>query len=410
MKRRLLVLAARNLARHRRRTILTGLIVVVGTVATTMTAGFVEQSFRGLREATIRGQGGEIRVIDARAAGKTDDEAASTYLAGWRDVAAIAREDSRVASAAPRLAFFGLAARGEKSIPFLGTGVVPELEKGTSFTGEVVAEGRFLPDAAADDAMAGTGLLRALGGRVGETVTVMTTTADGALNASDENVVARLEYPIREVDDRLLVLTFDSASRLLKAEGKASAVLLNLAPGADEEAVATSLRERFRLRGRAVAVRTWMETASFYRQVRMLYVAIFGFTGLVLATVVVLAAANTMTMSVMERTREIGTLLALGMERAQVRALFLFEGLLLGLLGSAVGTVAALVLSAGLNAARISMPPPPGGARGLVLHVDFVPGAFLAGLVLMTATLVLASWWPARRAARLDPVEALAHV
>ena len=410
MTRRLLVLAARNLSRHSRRTLLTGLIVVVGYAATAMTAGFVAQSFRGLREATIRGQGGEIRILDARAAGKTDDEATSILLARWEEVASVAREDPRVRGASPRLSFFGLAVRGEKSIPYLGSGVVPAAEKGASFVPEIVAEGNFLPDATADDAMAGTGLLRALGGKVGEPITVMTTTADGALNAVDATVVARLEYPIREVDDRLLVLPFAAAARLLRAEGKASSVLLQLAPGTDEEEVALSLRERLRSRGRDVLVRTWVETASFYRQVKLLYAAIFGFTGLVLATVVVLAAANTMTMSVLERTREIGMLLALGMERRHVRGLFLLEGLLLGLAGSLGGAVGSVLLRAALNAARLSMPPPPGGARGMVLHVDFIPEAYVVGLLLMTLTLVAASWWPARRAARLDPVEALAHV
>ena len=62
-------LAARNLLRHSRRTVLTGSIVVVGYVAATMTAGFVAQTFRGLRDITIRGQGGHLRVLASAAAG-----------------------------------------------------------------------------------------------------------------------------------------------------------------------------------------------------------------------------------------------------------------------------------------------------------------------------------------------------
>jgi ABC-type antimicrobial peptide transport system permease subunit len=56
------------------------------------------------------------------------------------------------------------------------------------------------------------------------------------------------------------------------------------------------------------------------------------------------------------------------------------------------------------------LPPPPGGTRGNLLHVDFIPIAFGIGFAVMTTTLLVAAWWPARRAARLDPVEALAHV
>ena len=143
---------------------------------------------------------------------------------------------------------------------------------------------------------------------------------------------------------------------------------------------------------------------------KLLYVSIFFFMGLILATVVILATANTMTMSVFERTREIGTLLAIGMERSAVRALFLREGLLMGLAGSVLGGVASLLLRAALNASGIELPPPPGGTHGAPLHVDFIPLAYLIGFVMMTSTLLLASWWPARRAAKLDPVEAIAHV
>lgn len=157
-------------------------------------------------------------------------------------------------------------------------------------------------------------------------------------------------------------------------------------------------------------MKTWIESAPFYVAVRRLYAAIFLFTGLVLATVVILAAANTMTMSVFERTREIGTLLAIGMERRQVRNLFLAEGLLMGLGGSLAGAVGSLLIRAAINAAEINLPPPPGATSGGVLHVELIPAAFLVGFVLMTVTLLAASWWPARRAARLDPVEALTHV
>ena len=403
-------LAARNLLRHRRRTVLTGSIVVVGYVAATMTAGFIAQTFRGLEEITIRGQGGHLRVVAAAAEGKSDEEAATLLL---EDAARLTREVAAspdVAQAMPRLTFFGLVAHGEKSLGYMGTGTVPALERKATLASEAVAEGQFLSDPEADEVMLGGGLARALGATVGDLVTVMTTTPDGGLNAVDASVVAVLRWPVKELDERILFLPYASAARLLKAEGRASSIAVTLRPGVDLKAAARALRERLGRGPEATAVKTWIENAPFYVAVRRLYAAIFLFTGLVLATVVVLAAANTMTMSVFERTREVGTLLAIGMERGQVRNLFLAEGLLMGLAGSFVGAVASLLLRAALNAARIELPPPPGSTSGGVLHVELIPLAFAVGFVLMTATLLVASWWPARRAARLDPVEALAHV
>jgi putative ABC transport system permease protein len=403
-------LAARNLLRHLRRTLLTGSIVVVGFVAVTMTAGFVSQTFSSLKAATIRGTGGHLRLLDPRAAGKTDDEAAVLLLDDWQGLAALVKRDPRVVQAMPKLAFFGLVAKGEKSAPYMGTGTIPALEKNASLASDTVVSGAFLSDPDADEVMLGSGIARAIGAKAGELVTVMATTPDGALNAVDASVDAVLSYPIKEIDDRLLFLPYASASRLLKSEGKANTLVVLLKDDADVDAAARDLSRGLAAAGRPVVVKTWLETAAFYKQVRLLYIAIFFFMGLVLSTVVILATANTMTMSVFERTREIGTLLAIGMERGQVRTLFLLEGFLLGVAGSGVGSIVSFLLRLALNASGIMLPPPPGGTRGNVLHVDFIPLAYGTGIAIMSATLLVAAWWPARRAARLNPVEALGHV
>jgi putative ABC transport system permease protein len=403
-------LAARNLLRHLRRTLLTGSIVVVGFVAVTMTAGFVSQTFSSLKAATIRGTGGHLRLLDPRAAGKTDDEAAVLLLDDWQGLAAVVKMDPRVVQAMPKLSFFGLVANGEKSAPYMGTGTIPALEKNASLASDTVVSGAFLSDPNADEVMLGSGLARAIGARAGELVTVMATTPDGALNAVDASVGAVLSYPIKEIDDRLLFLPYASASKLLKSEGKANMLVVLLRDDADVDVVARDLSRNLAAAGRPVVIKTWLETAAFYKQVKLLYIAIFFFMGLVLSTVVILATANTMTMSVFERTREIGTLLAIGMERGQIRTLFLLEGFLLGVVGSGVGSVVSFVLRLALNASGIMLPPPPGGTRGNVLHVDFIPLAYLTGIAIMSLTLLVAAWWPARRASRLNPVEALGHV
>ncbi|HEY3349666.1 MAG TPA: FtsX-like permease family protein [Thermoanaerobaculia bacterium] len=407
---RWVLLAARNLLRHRRRTFLTGSIVVVGFVAVTMTAGFVSQTFSALKSATIRGGGGHLRILDARAAGKTDDEAATILLDDWPGLSDALARDPRVAQAMPKLSFFGLAVKGDKSAAYLGTGTIPALEKKGSLAAETVQSGAFFENADANEIMLGTGLARAIDAKVGDLVTVMTTTPEGGINAVDATVAAVLAYPIKELDDRILYMPFAAAARLLKAEGKANSVVVLLKDDRDTELEAVEIPKALAARGRPVALKTWLDTATFYKQVKLLYISIFFFMGLVLSVVVILATANTMTMSVFERTREIGTLLAIGMERGSIRTLFLLEGILLGLIGSGVGAALSVLLRAALNASGIMLPPPPGATRGNVLHVDFIPLAYGIGFAVMSITLLVAAWWPARRASRLNPVEALGHV
>jgi putative ABC transport system permease protein len=368
------------------------------------------QTFDALRKTTVDTLGGEIRLLDPRAAGKTDEEAQAYLLDDWEGLARLVRKDPRVVRILPKLSFFGLAVKGDRSAAYMGTGTDPALEREAGFLPQMVVAGSFPDSPDGDEVVLGAGLARALGARAGDLVTVMTTMADGSLNAVDATVAAILQYPIREIDDRVLFMPYRAAARLLGAEGKASVLAVRLAETRETDDVAREIAVAARAAGRPVAVRTWLETAAFYKQVRLLYVGIFLFTGLVLAVVVILAVANTMTMSVFERTREIGTLLAIGMERHRVRRLFLHEGLLLALAGTLVGAALSLLLRSVLNASGIEMPPPPGGTRNILLHIRFFPVAYAAGFLLMTITLLAASWWPARRAARLNPVEALAHV
>ena len=134
--------------------------------------------------------------------------------------------------------------------------------------------------------MLGSGLARSLGAKAGDLVTVMTTTPDGALNAVDAAVMAIVQYPIKEVDDRLLFLPYRAAARLLKVGGEGR----TFSPSVSQRrARQTTPPEAFAAAARAAGTatwrsKTWLETAAFYKQVRLLYVGIFLFTGLVLAT------------------------------------------------------------------------------------------------------------------------------
>jgi putative ABC transport system permease protein len=117
-----------------------------------------------------------------------------------------------------------------------------------------------------------------------------------------------------------------------------------------------------------------------------------------------------MTMAAAERTREIGTLRAIGTPPETVRRMFVAEGLVLAVAGCLAGAALALLVRQGLNASHIMLPPPPGASHGTPIHVAFFPLTYLAGFAAMLATLAAASYFPARRASRIPIVDALAHV
>ena len=409
-------LALRNLARNRRRTLLSLAVVAAGTAALVVTAGFVRFSFDGLREAMIHGGLGHLEVADAAAAaarGAALDRAPAPALADWREVRASLEALPHVVAVGANLHLMGLAQTAAgRSASFVGIGAEPERERRMGFevrlrAGADLAEGE--PAAGADRALLARGLAESLGVGPGDVVTLVATTPEGTLNALDVTVSGLVTTGVAELDTRYLKLPLASAQRLAQTD-----LVSNLLIGLDRTSATAGALAAARavVAGRAapLAVTPWPERAPFYGQVRDLYVGIFVFLGAIVVVLVVLAASNTLVMSILERVREIGTLRAIGTGRGQIAALLVCEAAWLGALGALAGAALGLAAVLGLNAAGLKMPPPPGAVDPIDLKLALVPEAFAGAALLMTAVLVLAALVPAVRAARRTIVDALGHV
>jgi putative ABC transport system permease protein len=402
-------LAWRNLVRQKRRTLLMGSVVAFGFAAFALAGGFIAQSFEGLKEGTIQSIG-HLQVVDRRAVTQTEDATLEFGLKDAGRARAIAARDPAVAAVLPRIEFVGLATNGAKSVPYLGVGVDPGPEARATLAGDLVVAGRYPASAEGEDVVLGTGLASALGAKTGDRVTLMATTPDGSLNAVDGVVSGLVDVRIKELNDRYLAAGIGLVSRLVETSETVSKLVIFLRKNADEKQAAERLERALTEAGFPIAVRHWEDLAAFYGQVKLLYIGIFGFVGAVLVVIVILSAAIVMTMSVSERTREIGTLRAIGTRPGRIQAMFLTEGVLLALAGCVAGALVALVIRAALNASGIILPPPPGATHGLPINVKFYPLAYAAGIAAMVGTMLVASWFPARRASRIPIVDALTHV
>lgn len=402
-------IAVRNLLRQKRRTALMGAVVAFGFAAFALAGGFVAQTFDALREGTIRTVG-QLQVIDRRALTGSEE---TTLEFGLQDAARAREIASRVdgvASVLPRIDFVGLATNGSRSVPYLGVGVDPGPEAAATYAKELIASGRYLSGDGGDGVILGTGLASSLGARVGDRITLMATTPDGSLNAVDGVVVGLADVHIKELNDRYLAAGMGLVERLLQSAETVSKLVIFLKPHADEAETARRLEKALLSAGYPIAIRHWRELATFYEQVKLLYIGIFGFVGTVLVVIVILSSAIVMTMAVTERTREIGTLRAIGTRPSGVRKMFLIEGVAIAFSGCVAGAIFALIIRSVLNASGIVLPPAPGATHGMPINVRFYPLAYEAGLLAMVATMGIASYFPARRASRISIVEALAHV
>jgi len=408
-------LALRNLTRNPRRTALSLAVVASGAAAIVLTAGFVRFSFDGLREAMIHGGLGHLEVAVAaevgRRSGGTLDRAPS--LGGWRELRAEIERLPRVAAVGANLHVMGLVQRADgAAVSFAGVGVEPDRERAMGFVTKLragVPLPASPPAAGADVAQLAVGLAESLGVDVGDSLTLLTARADGMLSALDVRVAGLFTTGVAELDTRLLKLPLASAMRLAETD-EVSNLLVGLDDTRDTAAALAAVERLVAGRDPALAVTPWPERAPFYGQVRDLYLGIFAFLGSVVVLLVVLAASNTLVMTVFERLRELGTLRAIGTTPAQIVALLLAEALWLGALGGALGAALGALGVAGLNALDLRMPPPPGAVDPLDLRLAYVPEAMAGAALLMLAVLALAALVPILRVLRLRVVEALGHV
>jgi len=404
-----LTIAWRNITRNHRRSLLTGGIVAFGFASFALAGGFMAQSFDGLRDNAIRSGLGHVQFADARAFDQSEETTLQFGIGQTGKAMQVLRADTAVEVVMPRVEFYGLVSAGGRSLPFAGIGVDPEAEARGSNIPRSVHQGQWL-DAKDRGVVIGGGLAKALNARLGSSVTLLATTSDGTLNAIDATVRGIADISIKELSERYLALPLPLAQELLSAPDTVSRISVILKEPAREPETAARLVEQLKQSGVTLGVKIWRELAVFYQQVRMLYLAIFGFMGAVLLVVVFLSTANATLMSVTERTREIGTLRALGARPRRITSSFILEGALLGLASSVAGTVLSLLITFAINISNIEMPPPPGSVKGFIISVQIIPSAYLAAATAMMITLALASFFPARRAARAPIVESLAHV
>ncbi|HEY6930024.1 MAG TPA: FtsX-like permease family protein, partial [Thermoanaerobaculia bacterium] len=254
----------------------------------------------------------------------------------------------------------------------------------------------------------GEGLATSMGVSLGDTVVLLTSTSSGGMNAIEVHVRGLFSTHTKAFDDAALRLPIPATRDLLRAPGSHTWVIL-LDDTDRTASLLQQLRARFPAARSGLQFRPWWEMADFYEKTVRLFSRQMGVVHLIIGLIIVLSISNTLTKSVLERTGEIGTLLATGTRRRVVLKLFVLEGLVLGVVGGLAGLVIGVGIARLVSSVGIPMPPPPGSSRSYVAEILVTPPLALRAFVVSIATALLASLHPAWRASRLAIVDALRH-
>jgi len=399
----LTTIAFRNVFRNRRRSAITLLVIVFGAVGLILFGGYKSRTFHALRESTIRNRLGHLQIYKL---GFASAEAQKPLQYGLENVDELRRaveRDPRVSMTTAQITLMGLVSNGEKSETFMATAVEPEKDR--QMAAQRMTAGSDLPSNELDAVIVGRGLAASMHVKPGDYLTLMSTTTSGSLNAMDVRVAGVFMSGVKEYDDRAVKMSLPAAQQLLQTK-KIERLIVMLRNTDDTAAVHSTLSRTLR----DVEFKEWSQLASFYHQVVMLYNGIFGFLGIVVFAIVVFSVANTILMSVFERTREIGTLMAIGTPRGTVWRMFLLEGVFIGLLGGVLGLAAGALDAFAINHMNLMLPPPPGYTVGYALRVMLEPRILVTAFLISFITATLSSIVPALKASRLKIVDALGHI
>ena len=393
-----------NTLRNRRRSLVTVSIAALGTAAILLAGGFALYTYQGLAQAAARTTGHLIVGTPAQFA-RDEDVPLQHGLDGVAALRSRLLADPAVRHVLPRVEFSGLVSNGEKSTVMMAAGIDPDSEFAVKGPFLQVTAGDVLQGGRSGEVMLGEGLARSLKARPGSGLTLLASTTEGALNAIDVTVRGVFSTGIPEVDKRLVYTDVATAQRLLATQ-RVSTLGVFLS-GVDAVAAAQS---RIGAAQPALQVQTWLDQATFYRSVKALYNRIFGALGLIIGVIVVFVVTNAMAMAIIERTREIGTLRAIGTLPGQLMRSLALEGLVLGSAGALLGALLSLGMSVLLLLVPVQMPPPPGRSTGYPLQIAIDPALYAFTIAAMLLLATAASAAVARRTVNRPIVDALAHV
>lgn len=398
--------ALKSVYRQGTRSIATLAAISVGVAGLILAGGFVQDIFIQLGEAIIHSQTGHIQITrKGYAEGK--GRALDKYLIDNTQAlqGAIGKSSSRIIRTTARLGFSGILNNGKRDLGIIGEGIEPDAEQSFGTHMRFTA-GRSLRDNDEDAIIVGRGVANALGLHIGERVTLVITLPSGALNTLDFELVGIFESFSKEFDARAVRIPL-GAAQMLSDTASSHVIVVMLDKTEATADTVNFLRQQ--MLGAEFEVTAWSSLSDFYEKTVELYDRQFGVLRLITLLMVFLSVVNSVNMTLFERTREFGTMKAVGDTPSKIFSLVLAESIWLGFFGCLLGIVLGCILGLSISTIGIPMPPPPNSNLGYIAQIRLETWSVcIAGATGFVACF-LASIFPAKRASKLDIVDALRH-
>lgn len=396
----LLRMALRNTLRNRRRSALTGVAIIVGVAIFVLAQSLIAGIERTMIGTEVDSEHAHLRVMSRGFASDEDffpTDQALPDVAGLRERL---RERFPSARTAQRTAFSAQLTAGGRSLNCRGLAMDPHEYASLLRLGE-------LPGASGHHAWLGSDVAAAFGFKPGDRLSLQAKTRHGTRNALTDVVIAGFittGHPL--VDNFTIFVPSTSGQELLDTDADYATELLVRFADPDAAMGAKRLVETAN-----VTAQTWQEKTEYIIRFNNVRRAVFSVVTAVIMLIAAAGVANTTLMSGFERIAEIGALLALGLSRQRVMALFLIEACLIAVLGVGTGLALGSVPSWYLERHGLPFPKMDEGGAAVpippVLYFDLTANTLVLAALIGLAVTITAALYPAWKLSRTDPIYAL---
>jgi len=408
---RILTMAIRNLGRNKRRTILAAASVAIAIMLVVVLNGMIGGFLGSIVKNYTKNDVGHVNIVTEEYRSRERFSPVNAAIPDSGAIIAALRDEPGLEGAvfAERARFGVLLSSGPNTKAALGVAGDPEAERSLLMLDRsVMVGGRYIEGPG--ETILGESLARDLGLGVGDQLKVLTQRADYGLGFKKFRIVGLFRTRVNTLDNAVFQIGLDDARDLLALGPGAQQVLVMLDDYRIADAAAAAIREALAERGMdGLSVKSWTEMGDFPRFV-MMAESMYRWMYVVVAFLGAFIITNIMMMVVLERKKEIGLLKSMGMPKAEILALFLAEGTMMGILGSATGATLGLAVNLvmskvglDMSASLASFEWPMDNVVFFTVSVTATMALFALGALVSAVVAIL----PSRSAARMNPIDAI---
>lgn len=408
-------IAFRNIFRNKRRSVLTGLSIAVAVMIAVYLWSLIVGIMDDLFDNMIRLTCGHVRILNTDYVKRERMMPLEANIPDYLAVEKIVAANPNVTLTVGRIKFGVLLEHQDENKPVIGVGIVPENESQISHLDQKIIQGRMIKSGQ-EEMNIGVILARELGLNLGDTLTVITQTAYGSISAMNLKIVGIFSFGVQSIDKITFYIPLDKAQPLLDLDNAVTEIFIYVKDKDNAPEVAKEIKASLdQVYPGKYTTKAWQdqEVLYFYMTIARNVYGFLYFLVLFLASFTIL---NTMFMAVLERTKEIGMMKALGMKNRQVMVVILLEAMLIGTIASFIGAVwgsgvAYYLATKGIDfTATFEKMGTVNFPLSYVYRAVFSWGIIFFGFCMGVLFSVVAAIPPALRAAKMEPTEALREI